>query len=96
MPQKVCLLAALKGWPPVMGKYRRKTLCAFIFWPPKSRCQMSLLLATNFSQNVTEPSKGVSYPVGDLCSSFTKPTGHCAYTLHGNLIPPTDGTNDLL
>ena len=38
-------------------------------------------LFTNFSQNVTEPSKGISYPVSDLCRLFTKLTGPCAYTL---------------
>ena len=36
----------------------------------------------NFSQNVTEPSKRISYPVGDLFRCFTKLTGPCAYTLH--------------
>ena len=52
--------------------------------------QTLLPLTTNFSQNVTEPSKGISYPVGDLCRHFTKLTGPCAYALHSNLIPPTD------
>ena len=47
----------------------------------------------NFSQKVTEPSKGISYPVGDLRRRFIKVTGPCAYTLHSNPIPPTDGTN---
>ena len=50
---------------------------------------------TNFSQNVREPSKAISYPVGDLCRCFTKLTGPCAYTLHSNLIPPTGSTNGL-
>ena len=50
---------------------------------------------TNFSQNVTEPSKGISYPVSDLCRRFTILTGPCAYTLHSSPIPPTDGTNSL-
>ena len=54
----------------------------------KGRCQNSLPLTTNFSQNVTEPSKGISYPVGDLCRRFTKLTGPCSYTLHSNPIPP--------
>ena len=56
----------------------------------KGRCQNSLPLTTNFSQNITEPSKGISYPVGDLCRRLTKLTGPCAYTSHSNLIPPTD------
>ena len=34
---------------------------------------------TNFSQNVTEPYKGISYPVGDLCRRFTKLTGSSTY-----------------
>ena len=51
---------------------------------------------TNFLQNVTEPSKGISYPVGDPCQRFTKLTGPCAYTLHSNQIPPTDGRNGVL
>ena len=58
--------------------------------------QNSLPLTTNFSQDGTEPSKGISYPIGDLCRRFTKLTGHCAYTLHSNLIPPTDGRNGFL
>ena len=62
----------------------------------KGRRQNSCLLTTNFSQNVTEPSKRISYPVGDLFRHFTKLTGSSAYTLHGNLIPQTDGTNGLL
>ena len=62
----------------------------------KGRRQNSLPLTTNFSQNVTEPSKGISYPAGDLCRCFTKLTGPCAYTLHSNPIAPTDGTNGLL
>ena len=59
----------------------------------KGRSQNSLPLTTYFSQNVTKPFKGISYPVGDLCQPFTKLTGPCAYTLHSNLIPPTVGTN---
>ena len=62
----------------------------------KGRHQNSLPLTTNVSQNVTEPSEGISYPVGDLCRRFTKLTGSSAYTLHSNPIPPTDGTNGLL
>ena len=62
----------------------------------KGKHKNSLTLTTNFSQNVTEPSKGISYPVGDLCLDFTKLTGSSAYTLYSNLIPPTDGTNGLL
>ena len=38
-------------------------------------------------QNVTEPSKGISNPVGDLCQRLKKLTGPCAYTLHSNPIP---------
>ena len=60
------------------------------------RRQNSLPLTTNFSQNVAEPSKGISYPVGDLCRRFTKLIGPGAYTLHSNPITPTDGTNVLL
>ena len=41
--------------------------------------QNSLPLTTNFSQNVMEPSKGISYPVGDLHFHFTKLTGLVAY-----------------
>ena len=33
--------------------------------------------------------------VGDICRRFTKLTGPCAYTLHSDPIPPTDGTNGL-
>ena len=62
----------------------------------KGRRQNSLRLTTNFSQNVTEPSKGISYSVSDLCRQFTKLTGPCVYTLHSNPIPQTDGTNGLL
>ena len=53
----------------------------------KERRQNSLPLTTKLSQNVTEPSKGISYSVGDLCQRFTKLTGLSAYTLHSNLIP---------
>ena len=45
---------------------------------------------------LTEPSKGISYPVGDLCRRFTKLTCTSVYTLNSNLIPPTDRTNGLL
>ena len=55
----------------------------------RRRHQNSLPLTTNLPQNVTEPSKGISYPV-------TKLTGPCACTLHSNPIPPTDGKNGLL
>ena len=41
----------------------------------------------NYSQNVTEPSKGISYLVGDLYRRFTRLTGPSFYTLHSNLIP---------
>ena len=52
-------------------------------------------LTTNLSQNLT-PSKGMSYPVGDLYRHFTKLTLPSDYTLHSNPIPLTDGTNGLL
>ena len=57
----------------------------------KGRHQNSLPLTTNFSQKLTQPSKGINYPVGDLCK-LTLPS---AYTLLRNLIPPTGGTNGL-
>ena len=60
------------------------------------RRQNSLPLTTNFSQKLTQPSKGISYPVGDLYRRFTKLTLPCAYTLHSNPIPLTDGTKGLL
>ena len=60
------------------------------------RRRYSLPLTTNFSQNVTEPSKGISYPVGDLCWHFTRLAVSSVYTLHSNPIPPTDGTNGIL
>ena len=53
----------------------------------KGRRQNSLPLTTNCSRNVTEPYKGISYPVGDLCRHFTKLTGSSANTLQSNLIP---------
>ena len=40
----------------------------------KGRRQNSLPLVTNFSQKLTRPSKGIIYPVGDLCRRFTKRT----------------------
>ena len=55
----------------------------------KRRHQYSLPLMTNISQKVTEPYKGIIYPVGDLCRRFTNLTGPSAYTLLSNLIPPT-------
>ena len=63
---------------------------------PKGRHKNSLPLTTKFSQKLTQPSKGISYPVGDLCRRFTKQTLPSAYTLHSNPIPPTDGTNGFL
>ena len=45
------------------------------YGPGKGRRQNSLPPTTNFSKNVTEPSKGISYPVSDLCQCFTKLTG---------------------
>ena len=53
----------------------------------KRRHQNSLPLTTNFSQKLTQPFEGISYPVGDLCRRFTKLTQSSAYTLHSNLIP---------
>ena len=47
----------------------------------------SLPLTTNFSQKLTQPSKRISYPIGDLCRRFTKQTLPSAYTLHSNPIP---------
>ena len=55
-----------------------------------------LPLTTNISQKCIEPSKGISYPVGDLYRFFTKLTKPSLYILHSTLIPPTDGTNGLL
>ena len=43
--------------------------------------QNSISLTTNFSQKLRQPSKGISYPVGDLCRYFTKQTGPSASTL---------------
>ena len=40
----------------------------------KGRFQNSLPLTTDFSQKFTEPSGGISYPVGDLCRHFTNMT----------------------
>ena len=45
---------------------------------------------------LTQPSKGISYPDGDLCRRFTKQTLPAAYILHSNPIPSTDGTNGFL
>ena len=47
------------------------------------------------SSDLHRRSKGISFPVGDLCRHFTKLTGPSAYILHSNLIPP-DGKNGLL
>ena len=58
--------------------------------------EISLLLKANISQKLTQPSEGISYPVGDLCSRFTKRTLPSAFTLHSNPISPTDGTNGFL
>ena len=57
--------------------------------------EISFPLTTNFSQNVTELSKGISYPVGDLCRPYAKLSGPCAFTLHRNPIPKTDVTKGL-
>ena len=53
----------------------------------KGRHQNSLLLTINFSHNFTQPSEGISYPVGDLCRCFTKWTLPIVYTLHSDPIP---------
>ena len=47
-----------------IGIYRVKH--AISVWV-RGDSQNSLLLTTNLSQNVTDPSMGISYPVGDLC-----------------------------
>ena len=47
---------------------------AFSYHVYKGRRQNSLPLTIKLSRNVTEPSKGISYPVSDLCQSFTKLT----------------------
>ena len=70
--------------------------CIITFIVLMNKVRGYLKIPSNFSQNVTEPSKEISDPVGDLCQCFTKLTGPCAYTLHSNSIPPTDGTNGLL
>ena len=62
----------------------------------QGRHQNSLPLTTNLSQKLTQPSKGISSPVGDLCRHFTIQTFPPAYTLHSNQIPQTDGTNGFL
>ena len=68
--------------------YTQSLKICIIHWTHgKGRRQNSLPLTTNFSQNVTEPSKGISYPFSDLCRRFTKLTGPSVYTLHSNLIP---------
>ena len=60
---------------------------------------MSLPLTTNFLQNVTEPSEGISYPVGDLCQLFRK-NDHIHFTNRSLLFPsmfchPTAGNFDV-
>ena len=45
----------------------------------KGRRHNSLPLTTKFSQKFTESSKGISYPVDDLCRCFTKLTGPSSY-----------------
>ena len=71
-------------------------VCGDIKIPHKERNQNSLPLTTNFSQKLTQPSKGIRYPVVDLCRCFTKRTLPSTHTLHSNPIPPTDGTNGFL
>ena len=91
----------------IQGSWIKITLCApsfsmartFSSTPPplgehgEGRLQNSFPLTKNFSQKLTQPSKGISYPVGDFCRRFTKWTLPSAYTLHSNAIPETDGTN---
>ena len=48
----------------------------------------------NFTK-FADPSRGISYQVGDLCRRFTQFTGLSADTLHSNPIP-TDCTNGLI
>ena len=89
------LLSPFLGGQP-QNFMKRKTRCLCVCGDDlcfKGRHQNSLPLTTNVSQKLTQPSKGISYPVGDLCRCFTKLTGSSAYTLHSNLLPPTDGTN---
>ena len=59
------LKSPYKEFKEMLAKYQR---C-----PPKGRHQNSLPLTTNFSQKLTQPSKGISCPVGDLCRRFTEP-----------------------
>ena len=59
-------------------------------WNCKKSHENSLPLTISLSQKFTEPSKGISYPVGGLWRPFTKLTGPSVYTLHNNPIPPTD------
>ena len=63
---------------------RKCNVLTLDWWQAKGRHQNSLPLTTHFSQNVTEQSKGISYPVGDLCRRFTKLTGpfYCSNTVN--------------
>ena len=61
----------------------------------KGRRQNSLPLSTNFSQNVTEPYKGISYPVSDLCRRFRKLTWSSAYISHVFVMRNFDISPDL-
>ena len=77
-------------------KTRNGKIIPYMVWTlnDKVRHQNPLPLTTNLSEKLTQPSKMIGYPVGDLCRCFTKQTLPSAYTLH--LIPPTDGINGLL
>ena len=69
-----------------------KVLLSILKGPAKGRHKNSHPLTPNFSQKLTQPSKGISYTVGDICRHFTKRTLLSAYILlHSNPIPPTDG-----
>ena len=64
----------------------KSTKCSLVVLLPnllthKGRHQNSFNPTTNFSQNVTEPYKGINYPLGDLCRRFTRLTGPCACPL---------------
>ena len=50
----------------------------------------------NLSQILTEPSKRISYTVGDHLRHFAKQTLLSLYIKHNNPIPPTDGANGFL
>ena len=89
-----CLMLLI-GPPKQLFVYKQRPF--FItFMGFMGRRQNYLPLTTNISQKLTQPSKRISYQVGDLCRHFTKQTLPSAYTLHSNPIPPTEGTNGFL